>query len=657
MSIAVNARSDVPSKGAHHHPKLGYRPEIDGLRSLAILPVLLFHAGVPGFDGGFVGVDIFFVISGFLITGIIAEELEAKRFSILTFYERRARRILPALAFFSLLTLVAAWIFLLPSFFEDFSQSLVAVGTFTSNIYFWKNSGYFENTALLRPLLHTWSLAVEEQFYIVMPIAMWLLHRYARRYLFWGLAIAAALSLALSIYATGVAPTANFFLLPTRAWELLLGSLLAISGAHGLPRRLNSIAAIIGVVLIGIAVFGYTEATPFPGLTALPPCLGAFLIILTGRQTPVGAVLSTRPIVFIGKISYSLYLAHWPVTVFIRYVTLEEPTALHCLVIILASFALAIFSWWFVERPFRTRRAAGSRNTWTVLTGAVATLAALAVLGGAGIWSSGFPGRFPDYIAMKNRAIELARSEPSNTWRNGKCFFEEGQPFGNWKAEDCLLVSDPGPGPATLLWGDSFAAHYVPGLTANANLVPGRLYQYIYAGCPPVLAYYSYARPSCSTFNEKAVEIIKSLDIKTVVLSARWIDLRSRGVDLLEGTIATLRSLGVKVVVIGQSPAFVINVDVIAYANRTHDDTRATWFSVVDNHFNDELRKASAGATFIDPIATECQAGQCPYMEEGRLLYFDAAHLTNFGSAHVMKSLLPLITEATTGGVAANSSL
>lgn len=642
MSQAVNLHSGFGAGVGHS--KIEYRPEIDGLRSVAILPVLLFHSGVPGFSGGFVGVDIFFVISGFLITGIITDKLADGRFSILDFYERRARRILPALTFFSLLTLLAAWLFFLPEFFQDFSRSLVAVATFTSNVYFWKYSGYFEHSAHLRPLLHTWSLAVEEQFYIFMPIVMWALYRFAKRFLFWGLAISAVLSLALSIYATSLAPTANFFLLPTRAWELLLGSLLAVASVRKLPSSLNGVLAFAGVAAIAVAVFGYTEATPFPGLSALLPCVGAVLIILTGRNTPVGAVLSTRPIVFIGKISYSLYLAHWPVAVFIRYATLQEPTILHAAVIILVSFALAFFSWKFVEMPFRVRRAAATRSRLVVLPAAAATLVVLTAIGMAGVWSSGFPGRFPDYLAMRSQIDAVERSEPSRSWRNGTCFFEEGQSISGWNADACTLKA--GPGPATLLWGDSFAAHYVPGLIAHAAAFPGKLYQYTYAGCPPVLAYYSYARPACTVFNRRAIELIKELDVKTVILSARWLDLRSRGLDLLAGTIGELRSLGVKVVVIGQSPAFVTNVDVIAYANRSEQGDRATWFTLVDSHFNEILKQAAAGASFIDPIAIGCEAGRCPYREHGRLLYFDAAHYSNFGSAHVVETLLPLITES-----------
>ncbi len=265
----------------------------------------------------------------------------------------------------------------------------------------------------------------------------------------------------------------------------------------------------------------------------------------------------------------------------------------------------------------------------------------------AGISSGGFPCRFPDYLAMRSQIEAVERNEPSRSWRKGSCFFEEGQAFSGWNADACKLIG--GPGPATLQWGDSFAAHYVPGLMAHAAAVPGKLYQYTYAGCPPVLAYYSYARPACTRFNQRAIELIKELEVKTVILSARWLDLRSRGLDLLAGTIDELRSLGVKVVVIGQSPAFVTNVDVIAYANRAAQGERATWFTLVDSHFNEKLKQASAGAAFIDSIAIGCEAGRCPYLEGGRFLYFDSAHYSNFGSAHMVEALLPLIVKAGNG--------
>ena len=237
-----------------------YRPDVDGLRAVAVLPVVLFHAGVAGFDGGFVGVDVFFVISGYVITLRLLSDLQEGRFSIIDFYERRVRRIFPALFFMMALTTVVAALLFLPPNFEDFSKSAVATALFASNFYFWKFSGYFEPSALLRPLLHTWSLAVEEQYYIFMPIAMYLAYRFAKaRWLLVFLPVA-LLSFALSVVATSTAPTANFFLLPTRAWELLLGALLVLTPPPALARKAWADAiGFVGLGLILYAVLAYTR--------------------------------------------------------------------------------------------------------------------------------------------------------------------------------------------------------------------------------------------------------------------------------------------------------------------------------------------------------------------------------------------------------------
>lgn len=629
-----------------------YRPEIDGLRTIAVLPVLFFHAGVTGFSGGFVGVDIFFVISGFLITRILDDDLKNGRFSILTFYERRFRRIIPALVFYVLLTAIAAYMLFLPPFFEDFARSLVAVGTFTSNIYFWKFSGYFENSALLRPLLHTWSLAVEEQFYIFMPIAMWLLYKVSFRVRLAAFALALTLSLALSIYAIDVAPTANFFLLPTRSWELLIGSLLALWGGQStLPYRTNSAVAIGAAILILYSVFAYTDATPFPGLAAVLPCAGAALIIYTGGPTRsvVGKILASAPFVFIGKISYSLYLAHWPITVFVRYVTLEEPNGLHAIGIIAASLLLAICSWRFVETPFRLQTVSWPRRA--LIGSALASMSIVSLFGYAGIAGQGFPQRFPGYATkVEARMLDVSAVVASadttvqagQTWRNGICFFEDDDGFKNWRPEDCALTTNMGD--VALLWGDSYAAHYAPGIVANAASIHGRVYEYTFAGCPPVLAYYSYARPNCQAFNQKALEIIRSLDVKTVVLSGRWVDLQRRGLDMLEDTVRQLQARGVRVIVIGQSPMFVTNVDVIAFKKAAAGQKAARWSTVIDHDFNQRLRTAAGGADFVDPIAMDCAAGECPYIDDGRMLYFDSGHLSNFGSARVVERYFPLVS-------------
>ncbi|WAC49724.1 acyltransferase family protein [Asticcacaulis sp. SL142] len=615
-----------------------YRADIDGLRALAVLPVVLFHAGIPGISGGFIGVDVFFVISGYLITGILRDDLEAGRFSIAQFYERRIRRIIPALAAVIIATWITAWLLFLPSYFQDFSKSVAATAAFISNLYFWKYSGYFEASALLRPLLHTWSLAVEEQFYIVMPIAMWVAFKLIRKHWVWLFALGAAGSLALSIYLTDVGPTANFFLLPTRAWELLAGSLLALMRLPA-PRTATvaHVLSGLGLLLILVPIVVYTEATPFPGLTALPPVLGAVLLIYSGAFPAGlgGRVLSWAPMVFIGKISYSLYLVHWPVTVFVRYVTLEPPSLMWAGFIILLSFILAVLSWRFIEQPFRQPGFAPSRPV--LLVGTLAGLVALFALGSAGVTLKGFPDRFPDYDPV------VVADGRTNSWNNNVCFFEAPIPYEKWNADQCRIVSN---GPeAVLLWGDSYAAHYVPGLTDNAAHIPYTLYQYTAAGCPPVLSYYSYARPNCQNFNANALKLIKTLNIKTVILSARWIDMKSRGMDQIQSTLSALKAMGVKTYVIGQSPLFVTDVGVIAFRQVRQTPRPSVAANSFGSEINESLHRATGDVVFTDPLTSLCPNGtHCTYRQGERLLFSDSGHFSNSGSGDAVRLYFPLYT-------------
>ncbi|GGZ28548.1 acyltransferase family protein [Asticcacaulis endophyticus] len=613
-----------------------YRADIDGIRALAVLPVVLFHAGVPGVSGGFIGVDVFFVISGYLITGILRDDLETGRFSISQFYERRIRRIIPALAAVIIATWITAWFLFLPVYFQDFSKSVAATAAFISNLYFWKFSGYFEASAQLRPLLHTWSLAVEEQFYIFMPIVMWIAYKLFKKHWFWLFAAAAAGSFGLSLYMTNVGPTANFFMLPTRAWELLAGSLLALAR---LPAPRTAVVAHtlggLGLALILVPVVVYSEATPFPGLAALPPVLGAVLLIYSGAFPAGlgGRILSWAPMVFIGKISYSLYLIHWPVTVFVRYVTLEPPTLIWAGLIISVSFVLAVLSWRFVEQPFRSPTFTPPRAL--LLSGTLAGLAALFAVGVAGVAMKGMPDRFPDYAP-----VMVADARP-NAWNNDTCFFEAPIAFEKWSADTCRIVNN---GPETvMLWGDSYAAHYVPGITDSAAYIPYTVYQYTAAGCPPVLSYYSYARPNCQNFNANALKLIKRLNIKTVILSARWIDVKSRGLDQIQSTLTALNAMGVKTYVIGQSPLFVTDIGVIAYRQAKQVPRPSVAANSFGPEINELLRKEVGNVPFIDPLAQLCPNGtHCTYRDGERLMFNDNGHFSNSGSRDAVKLYFPL---------------
>ncbi len=346
-----------------------HRQEIDGLRALAVLPVILFHAGFQNFSGGFVGVDIFFVISGYLITSIILTEKQAGTFTLISFYERRARRILPALYLVIFSCLPFAWLWMWPSDMKDFSQSLIAVSTFVSNIFFSKKSGYFDTDIELNPLLHTWSLGVEEQYYVLFPIVLLLTWRLGKQWIVGILIVAAIISLAIAQWGSLHNPVANFYLLQARGWELLTGVFIAFYFSHvnsieaqaeNAKLLFNQSASLFGLALITYAVFTFDKSTPFPGLYALMPTVGASLIILfANQQTLVGRLLSSKVLVGVGLISYSWYLWHQPLFAFARYRSVSNPSVALMLLLTLASFVLAYISWKYVEKPFRNNKQVG----------------------------------------------------------------------------------------------------------------------------------------------------------------------------------------------------------------------------------------------------------------------------------------------------------
>jgi peptidoglycan/LPS O-acetylase OafA/YrhL len=348
---------------------MNYRPEIDGLRAIAVLPVLFFHAGFELFGGGFVGVDIFFVISGYLITSIILKEKLANTFTIRNFYERRARRILPALFFIMFCSIPAAFVLMTPSELKDFGLSLSATSLFGSNILFWQDSGYFAGPNELKPLLHTWSLAVEEQYYLLFPIFLMLIWRIGLKWILGILIVLAVVSLLISHWAAFNAPVANFYLLPTRGWELLLGVFAAFYVLHNdysfkfASSIVAEIAGIIGMLLIAFSIFVFDASTPFPSFWALIPTLGTVLIILFATpKTLVGKFLSIKFIVATGLISYSLYLWHQPIFAFSRMYSSDPLSSLSLIFLIVLSFLLAYVSWRYVEKIFRDKNRISRKN-------------------------------------------------------------------------------------------------------------------------------------------------------------------------------------------------------------------------------------------------------------------------------------------------------
>ena len=336
-----------------------YRAEIDGLRALAVLPVILFHAGFELLSGGFVGVDVFFVISGYLITTIIISEMAEGKFSIVNFYERRARRILPALFFVMLACIPFAWFWLVPSGLVEFGHSLIAVSTFSSNFLFWSEAGYFGGSSELKPLLHTWSLAVEEQYYILFPIFIMLTWRFGTKWILIILLFIFMLSLGVAQWGAYKIPSSNFYLLPTRGWELLIGVFTAFYlkyNAYLKSYLANQLLSLLGFSMIIYSIIAFNESTPFPSLYALIPTIGTGLVILCASpKTTIHKLLSLKFIVGVGLISYSTYLWHQPLLAFARHGIAGEVNDLIVIMLCVSSLLLGWFSWRFVERPFRQK--------------------------------------------------------------------------------------------------------------------------------------------------------------------------------------------------------------------------------------------------------------------------------------------------------------
>lgn len=435
-----------------------YRAEIDGLRALAVMPVLLFHAGFDLFSGGFVGVDVFFVISGYLITTILIQDLEKDQFSIVNFYERRARRILPALFMVMLVCVPFAWLWMLPSQMEDFSHSLIAVSLFASNILFWRESGYFAATAEEKPLLHTWSLSVEEQYYVLFPIFLILTWRFKKNRVFWMIVVMAAISLVLSEWGWRNKGTANFYLAPTRAWELFAGSIAAfIVQKKGIQK--NNLLAFMGLTAILFAIFAYDETIPFPSVYTLVPVLGVVLLVLYAeKDTFVAKLLGMKAFVGIGLISYSAYLWHQPLFAFTRIKSIEQPSSYFKLLLIILSLLLAYVSWRFVEKPFRSK---AKVKRATIFSFSIMGLIFFAGLGYSGLLTK----------LSEARYSSVALFQPLFPSReNGYCFlsFENNSIKPSKNIADCVLTSGFD-GAHGLIIGDSFAAQYDPFWTLLAK--------------------------------------------------------------------------------------------------------------------------------------------------------------------------------------------
>jgi len=638
----------------HKNPSIAYRPEIDGLRAVAVLPVILFHGGFAVFAGGFVGVDIFFVISGFLITSIILSDLEKGRFSVRRFYERRARRILPALFFVCLVCVPFAYAWMLPSGLERFGESLVAVATFSANIFFWSTQEYFGPAAELQPMLHTWSLAVEEQYYVFIPLFLMWCWSLGRRWLFILVLLASAVSLLLSEWSWRHEPTANFYLLPTRAWELLVGSLIAFVPGPGQlsgpgSRLFKLIAPYVGLALILYSIFWFDEDVPIPGVYALAP-VGGTALIITGTTPghPIARLLRLRPLVAVGLISYSAYLWHQPLFAFARIRLLGEPGHWVAAGLTLLSLALAYVSWRFVEAPFRTTTGKINRAP---LVPAAAGLAALSAIGIVFIMSGGLPTRLPPADRAFIEHYDNYQDVENN--RFGKCFFGEDHEY-----ETTLSFEDDCHGDADtqrfVLIGDSYSAHYLHGL--NALLRPGEsIAQFNISGCLPILELPTLTPQRCSSLNPERFASIQTQDI--VIVSAQWPTAMTQPESFeygaLEHTLATLSAdlPSEQIVLIGASPEWPGALPVQLVRSDLHQtlepgDMLVNATLEQKTAINRSLSELAAAydVAFIDPVAQLCDEDECvvalTYENGVEISTSDHGHLTPPAAERVLAEFI-----------------
>lgn len=476
-----------------------------------MVPVILFHGGFDVFSGGFVGVDVFFVISGYLITTILLKDIEQGKLSIVNFYERRARRILPALFLVMFACLPFAWLWLFPSDMKDFAESLVAVSAFTSNILFWRESGYFDTVAELKPLLHTWSLAVEEQYYVLFPLFLMITGKLRLRWVLAMLVVVAFVSLALAHWGSIAKPAAAFYLLPTRGWELLIGAFVAfyLSSNNRVPvsRTVQELGGLIGLLLLLYGIFAFDKTTPFPSLYTIVPTFGTALIIIYASQNSfVGRFLGLQVLVGVGLISYSAYLWHQPLFAFARLRSLSEPSQAVFSMLAASSLVLAYFSWKFVEAPFRKECLINRRVVF--LSAAVCSLLFIAI-GLIGYTLEGKVGK----VASDGRYADLTYRLRANFGLDRACDSKV------LDTEECKTANEP----EVLLWGDSYAMHLAQGFLASNGSI--KIMQTTVSECAPVLglapASSMYGAQNCIDGNDLVINLIRhSRSIKFVVLSS-----------------------------------------------------------------------------------------------------------------------------------------
>ncbi|GAB2697304.1 peptidoglycan/LPS O-acetylase OafA/YrhL [Microbacterium marinum] len=619
-----------------------YLPHVDGIRAFAVLPVVLFHLGAQWIPGGFVGVDTFFVISGYLITGILWREMDPepgddRRFSIWVFYQRRALRILPALVVVLAVVLVMSAVLQTPAAQAALGAQVLAATLFVSNFYFWQTEDYFAADPSSLPLLHTWSLAVEEQFYLIFPLLLLVVARWMKRRVLVVLAAIIALSLIASVFVTSVAPGAAFYLLPTRAWELGAGALLAIWQMRRGGTSSNPWIALTGLALVVGSVFLIDKSMPFPGAVAIAPVLGAVLLIGWARATWVGRVLEFRPLLYVGTISYSLYLWHWPVIVFWRTMTGNTIDPVEMIGLFAVAFLLAAASTAFVERPFRTRRVRAFPPR-RVLIPATAVILVCATAGG--LWTRYHFNAIPVTQAAQKVAETAEYSEAESyreQFRRGICFFSgsEANAFATYDKDICAT---PEPNALNVLvLGDSHGAMWWRSLDLaypDANVM-----QATASGCFGLQT--GGGENECIELRDWVWgELIPSGEVDVVVLAGRW---QPNSLPAVERSIETLTADGIRTVVMG--PTVEYDGDLPVLLSRSVQFGTEFDFESLRIHQRDAVNAQArvvadaAGAdAYIDVIDVLCgDSPECVLQTpEGVPMQFDYGHLTLPGTEWVI---------------------
>jgi peptidoglycan/LPS O-acetylase OafA/YrhL len=615
----------------HATKALGYRADINGLRGLAVMLVVLYHLGIRTVRGGYVGVDVFFVISGYLISAIIISEVQSAQFSIAKFYERRIRRIGPAFFVVLCATSVAAYVYLLPSELKAFSKSLLSATFSGSNFYFWGKSGYFDTSSDTAPLLHTWSLAVEEQFYLVFPLLILAIQKWAPKKLKLVVVLLAITSLVLGSIQAFLNPSSAFFLPFGRAWELMLGTLLFLKVFPQFEKKWSrELAGWSGLALILAAGLLYSSKTAFPGLSALLPCMGTALIIAAGTHAPsmVGRLLSTRPMVGLGLISYSLYLWHWPVLVFQRLGTmLIRGASAHVAQAAIFGVALAAsyLSWRFVEEPFRRNHPPIPRRILFGFAGSGMLVMSVAAI--VTVQLGGFPNRYSKEAA---RVAQYLDFRAASEFRTGKCFITSGNTVLDFDPSVCMAERSDEPN--VLLIGDSHAAQLWWGLSNTYRGI--NFMQATASGCLPTVEQAIRSNPNCTTLMKNIYsDFLATHRVDQVLIAGRW---ESGDLDRLRATLTWFKNRSINVVLFGPMLQYdtsfprllakSIQLNEPSFA----DQHRVREFELLDADMS--KMSESLNVSYVSFFDVLCGDRHCVEYAQSAPLLSDSSHFTPEGS-------------------------